>query len=803
MSAMTKVKQRASLKRATITDKALFGSRRTRDGLAAIANGFLMKIHCTKSKIKMQLGYEKDDKTVAYTNGSVIYVNAACALVKFHKDQTDRYRAVRGLLAHELGHVAYTNFATSELCLSRILAGRLYPDPVDDGSTRFRAGLIGLENALKDADSLGIIAGVVKQMSNVLEDGYVEERILEGRHGVLSDDLELVRKAHFETMPTLRELEGKEDDGESHRFQTLTMMILSYGKFGDFRYEDKDDLDSEAVLLVYKCLPTIDEYLETKDSMRRFSLLYTCLCLIWSDLASYIEWVKEKREEQKQNGGGGAEDPNNVTKGMSGAGGTPSGTTSNTAEDEGDEDSSGQPTKGKGKTSRQKSRSKLSKAIQKAAKEAASEDESEEKDGKSGSSSKSEEKSEDEKGETGSGSESEEKSEEETEERAAGQGEEDSDGETESGQDDDSMEASPDGSSATNGVQDVKSTEGGRFAQAEGECEDSDGDGVVEKDDGYESQGYEKAADDIDRLLDSIATEMAETELNTERTSELLNEAKRMDLGDHHKGVNIHMKRITDVTDSLIEQYNQVAPQVNVIVTHTTRKLDQVLKDKRQGGKKKNLYMGRRFDSRAAYRDDGRVFYNQKLPGGPPQVAFGLLLDESGSMSYGDRATYARTTALIMHGICQKLSVPLTVYGHTTSGNGGVDMHLYSDFEAIDKNDKYRMMDISARNANRDGAALRFVGEQLMKRPEATKVLFLVCDGQPADFGYSGSEAEQDLREIKAYLKKKGVDLIVAAIGDDKENIHRIYGDSFMDITNLQKLPTILPQKLLEFIDAE
>jgi len=75
MSALTKVKQRASLKRATITDKALFGSRKTRDGLSAIAAGFLMKIHCTRSKIKMQLGYAKDDKTVAYTNGSLIYIN--------------------------------------------------------------------------------------------------------------------------------------------------------------------------------------------------------------------------------------------------------------------------------------------------------------------------------------------------------------------------------------------------------------------------------------------------------------------------------------------------------------------------------------------------------------------------------------------------------------------------------------------------------------------------------------------------------------------------------------------------------
>lgn len=818
MSTNAKVKQRASLKRSSITDKALFGSRKTRENLLAVAIGFLVKVRCTKTRIKLQLGYDKKNEMVACTNGSTIYINAACDLVKYYKDQTDRYRAVRGLLAHELGHIAYTNFATSELCLSRIRAGRLSPDPVDDKSTRFRAGLIGLEGALdsKDEETLDILAGVILQASNVLEDGYIEERILEGRHGVLSDDLELVRKAHFATMPTLHELEDKEADGDAHRFQTLMILLLSYGKFGDFRYENKDELKSPAVLLVYKCLPAIDEYLETRDSMRRFALLYTCLCLLWPELSSYIEWVKEKREEQKQNDEEGAADPNNVSGGMSNAGGTPSGTTSNTAEDDSSGSGSGSPPSqnGKGSKGRQNARSSLSKAIQKAAASSAvGENESDtpgEESSASGSQSKASESAKEDAEQSEDGTEKgaaepSEDGEDGAENGAAGQSDAD-DGEEEGGPEAqsgaDAMETSP-GSGSIDGVQDVTDAEGGRFGREQGECEDAEDDGVVETDDEYEAQGYDKAADDIDRLLDSIATDMAEAELDAEKTSALQSEAKNMNLGNRHKNVNIHMKRVTDIPESLIEQYNQVAPQINVIVTHTTRKLDQMLKDKRQGGKRKNLYVGRRFDAGAAYRDDGRVFSNQKLPGGAPQVAFGLLLDESGSMSYGDRTTYARTTALIMHGICQKLSVPLTVYGHTTGDWDGVDMHLYADFEAYDNNDKYRMMDISSRNANRDGAALRFVGEQLIKRPENTKVLFVVCDGQPADYGYSGDEAEQDLREVKAYLKKNGVDLVVAAIGDDKENIHRIYGDSFMDITNLQKLPTILPKKLLEFIDAD
>lgn len=52
------------------------------------------------------------------------------------------------------------------------------------------------------------------------------------------------------------------------------------------------------------------------------------------------------------------------------------------------------------------------------------------------------------------------------------------------------------------------------------------------------------------------------------------------------------------------------------------------------------------------------------------------------------------------------------------------------------------MTDISARCCNRDGMALRYVAEQLSKRPEQEKILMLVSDGQPSDSGYCGQEAK-------------------------------------------------------------
>lgn len=171
-------------------------------------------------------------------------------------------------------------------------------------------------------------------------------------------------------------------------------------------------------------------------------------------------------------------------------------------------------------------------------------------------------------------------------------------------------------------------------------------------------------------------------------------------------------------------------------------------------------------------------------------------------MSYADRITHARKTAIILYDFCKSLDIPITIYGHTTPDyEAGVELYSYAEFESVDNSDQYRLMDMSARSGNRDGAALRFVAEHLMQRPEKQKLLIIISDGQPADCGYSGTEAEADLRGIKKEYEKKGIILFAAAIGSDKENIKRIYKDGFLDITDLEKLPknmTLLVKQYLK-----
>ncbi len=306
----------------------------------------------------------------------------------------------------------------------------------------------------------------------------------------------------------------------------------------------------------------------------------------------------------------------------------------------------------------------------------------------------------------------------------------------------------------------------------------------------YLGSGYEKSASDLFRILNSVATAKAEEQYQQEMTEELQKAANDIHYGNAHAGIHVTVNRMCSVPDYLIQSYQSIAPPLLRVSKRLQKTIAPLLKEESEGGKLKTLQFGKRLDTRALHHEDGTFFTRTRLPSEEQKLAVGLLIDESGSMSCADRITYARMTAIVLYDFCQSLQIPVTIYGHTTPDcEAGVALYSYAEFDSLDTSDRYRLMDMSARNGNRDGAALRYVAEHLSKRPENQKLLIIISDGQPADYGYYGTEAEADLRGIKKEYSKKGIILFAAAIGSDKENIKRIYQDGFLDITKLEELP--------------
>lgn len=95
---------------------------------------------------------------------------------------------------------------------------------------------------------------------------------------------------------------------------------------------------------------------------------------------------------------------------------------------------------------------------------------------------------------------------------------------------------------------------------------------------------------------------------------------------------------------------------------------------------------------RALHRKDGGIFTRTRLPDEEQKLSVGLLVDESGSMGWGDRITHARKTAIVLYDFCTSLGIPITIYGHSTDSKG-VALYSYAEFDSLDASDRYRLMD--------------------------------------------------------------------------------------------------------------
>lgn len=348
-------------------------------------------------------------------------------------------------------------------------------------------------------------------------------------------------------------------------------------------------------------------------------------------------------------------------------------------------------------------------------------------------------------------------------------------------------------------AQQALSEEGGRIALAKTTAILDENNPGITYASQYQGSGYENSAKDLFRILNNVASEKVQQKYEQNLTEELQQAANEIHYGNAHTGVHITINRMQVASDYLKNQYQEIAKPLLIASKRLQNTILPLLKEEEQGGKQKNLLYGKRLDSHALYKTDGTIFTRTRLPGDEKRLAVGLLVDESGSMSYGDRITHARKTAVVLYDFCKSLGIPITIYGHSTDCSG-VALYSYAEFDSIDNDDCYRLMDMTARNGNRDGAALRYVAEHLCKRQETHKLLILISDGQPADCGYSGTEAEADLRGIKKEYEKKGVLLFSAAIGDDKEAIKRIYKDGFLDITKLEELPKNMAQLVKQYL---
>ena len=768
-----KIRQLIAQKQKTVTDRQFFSSRAFAAYFADMALAQTRRYGYHR-RVKVRTVWEPKNGNTAMTNNELIWLNAGHPSITQHKSRAERYAQLCGLFAHELGHVLYTDFITSQTHLTRLDSGFWYPEPPPLRTSREQHAEEELWDYSGDSRKhQSMVRFIMHDIMNILEDGYIEQRMIAEYPGVLGQNLQARRASTFADMPTLSQVIENEPE-QGHVWLTIQQALLSYMKWGELKYGDTP-LTDERVQVVFGLLPELDKALLSRDLRDRCRAANLIMVRCWHYIKDFLDHCEEMAE-QATPGGDDSVAVGILQQLVSALAGASAAAEGSSAPATGAPGNAAPPTSGSTAANRAKTAMLAAQAA---------EEPEEETENAAGSATGAEEQEGDDGTESPTPLGTSEDDEENGSNGSGGLGDELSAGSSDNQQ--------------PSNCQTVSDTEQGRLPQRQTDTLSVPEGGTTEHDDTYRGTGYANAASDIARILEAVAEDAVHTSLEKERKRELNELAQSISYGNIHNGVNMTVHRICEVEPELRDEYDEVADDLLHISRQLQKSVTQKLEDSRRGGKQTSLLMGRRLDAHAIARLDGRVFCKNALPNEAPALSVGLLLDESGSMCSCDRATYARATAIILYDFCRALDIPIMVYGHSTS-SGRVDLYSYAEFDAIDRDDRYRLMDISSRGSNRDGAALRYVAEQLAKRTEDVKILMLVSDGQPADSGYYGTAAEEDLRGVKQEYQRKGILFVAAAIGADKDNIERIYGDSFLDITDLNKLPVKLAGIIKRYI---
>ena len=304
----------------------------------------------------------------------------------------------------------------------------------------------------------------------------------------------------------------------------------------------------------------------------------------------------------------------------------------------------------------------------------------------------------------------------------------------------------------------------------------------------------------FDDLLHKVAKQMAQSQAEKERTAEMNRDANGP---TSPCGVgNVSVVRAPEVSDANIKAYNKNASFFIRTAADLTRSIQQILKDRREGGRRKNLVMGSRFEtSHWCTADDFRDFSKIKWPTESPTFSFGVLVDESSSTK-GPLIDAASMAAIVLELFADSkrgLDIKHIIAGYTT-GNTPCQIRSYAEPNHIDNNDVYRITGMHASGGTPTAAAMEYMRNRLNGLRTDIKMMIVISDGESGDNEYYGNNRKDTkILRLIANCRKEHIIVVAAGIGLDRDEVKKEFGDdNFLDISDLEKMPAQLASIIKE-----
>lgn len=326
----------------------------------------------------------------------------------------------------------------------------------------------------------------------------------------------------------------------------------------------------------------------------------------------------------------------------------------------------------------------------------------------------------------------------------------------------------------------------------------NDGDGRVEKNDAaiyehgdegeestYDEMEYELSEADIEyireeseKIHDRYSDETSDSVSDTATPENFPIETPAL-RGKSCLNKNVSNDR--DISAEYDRLLSKLSPQIRATVQQIKKIIEQDYESKvfKASGKIN-------FDRLNSGRLTPTVFQRRVEPNGKRNLAVGILVDESGSMSSSGKYTAAGQSCVALAEIFNKLEIPVYVMGFTADMDGYDIVHYHYMKWNNTLHNRQKLLNISARYNNCDGYSIRYMTKILRKRKEKNKLLIVLSDGQPAarDYRDGIADTKAAIREARKHSHVLGV-----AIGNsDTETINNMYERNFLHISNVGDL---------------
>ena len=248
-----------------------------------------------------------------------------------------------------------------------------------------------------------------------------------------------------------------------------------------------------------------------------------------------------------------------------------------------------------------------------------------------------------------------------------------------------------------------------------------------------------------------------------------------------------------DVDTSLKIKYARIVDTVKLI-NKTLIKQIKDIKVYNTGGKNSGLNKGK-LDKTALhkYKHSDKIFYNNTYKIKESDLAFGIILDVSGSMC-GSGIRNGISTLIVLHETLKALGINHSIVTHESDRRYQCNIRRYQLFKEdkgykITKN--YNLTSIEALYGNCDSAALYYMEQAMSRVRNKDKIVIMFSDGQPTEC--TGSELKEQVQK----MERKGIKVI--GVGINYPQIADYYTD-YANGNNLKEMLDIVANILKQYV---